>query len=117
MIYKNTNLLVMDKNNILKVKVIHIFKRKKKYASISCFLKVSIQIFNNYIFTKKKIYYSILCLIKKEIQKKDNLIIKFKINSIVILKNRLISLGKEIIGPILFNIKRKKFFYSFLGII
>jgi large subunit ribosomal protein L14 len=54
---------------------------------------------------------------KKEVSKIDGSYVKFKFNSVVLLKKRLTPKGKEIIGPTLTNIKRKKFLASFAGII
>jgi ribosomal protein L14 len=47
----------------------------------------------------------------------DGSYVKFKYNNIVLLKKRLSAKGKEIIGPGLKNIKRKKFLMSFSNII
>lgn len=47
----------------------------------------------------------------------DGSFIVFKQNSCVLLKKRLSTKGKEILGPGLKKIKRKKFLISFSGII
>jgi ribosomal protein L14 len=56
-------------------------------------------------------------LTKKEIKFNDGSYIKFKLNNTVLLKKRLSAKGKEIVGPGLKIIKRKKFLMSFSGIL
>jgi ribosomal protein L14 len=53
----------------------------------------------------------------KEILKRDGSYVLFKNNSIVLLKKRLTPKGKEIVGPTVSNIKRKRFLMSFAGAI
>jgi ribosomal protein L14 len=52
---------------------------------------------------------------KKEIKFNDGSYVKFKFNNAVLLKKRLSAKGKEIVGPGLKVIKRKKFLMSFSG--
>jgi len=47
----------------------------------------------------------------------DGTFIKFKFNSLVLLKKRLSSKGKEIVGPGLRLTQRKKFLMSFPGVL
>ena len=54
---------------------------------------------------------------KKETFKRDGSYVKFKQNSAVLLKKRMTPQGKEVVGPILYNVKRKKFVSSFSGTI
>jgi ribosomal protein L14 len=56
-------------------------------------------------------------LTKKEIKLNDGSYVKFKYNNSVLLKKRLTAKGKEIIGPGLKIIKRKKFLMSFSNVI
>jgi ribosomal protein L14 len=66
---------------------------------------------------KKTKLKSIIILTKKLQKKNDNSYFKFKINSCILLKRRLTPIGKEVFGPAFSNINRKRFLYSFSGII
>lgn len=119
MIIKNSFLIPIDKNGVWLVKVFHLYGGfLKKFASSGSFLKISVRkIKLNSLVLKKSKYKTILILTKKLIKKNDFSFLKFKINSCVLLKRRLTPIGKEIYGPSLINIRRKKFLYSFSGII
>lgn len=65
---------------------------------------------------KKAKVVSFIIRTKKEIQKNDGSFIKFLENNAVLLKRRMTPRGKELVGPVTWNIKRKKFISSF-GII
>jgi ribosomal protein L14 len=54
---------------------------------------------------------------RKEIYKLDGCFVKFFENNVVLLKKRLTPRGKELSGPIVSTIKRKKFAASFPGIV
>lgn len=118
MIQKGSYLIPVDKNGVWLVSTFHIYGGfLNKYAKSGCFLKISIKkIKNNFWITKKSKINSILLLTKKEITL-NGFYFKFKINSCVVLKKRLSSLGSEISGPSLKKLKRKKFIYSFSGIL
>lgn len=60
---------------------------------------------------------SILILSKFPSIKKDKTFIKIHMNKCVLLKKRLQPYGKEIEGPVDKNVARKKFIYSFSGVI
>ena len=119
MIQKGTYLIPMDKNGVWRVMVFHIYGGfKKKYGITGNFLKISVKkIKNSKWLTKKSKLKTILILTKSTIKKKDNSHIKFKLNSCILLKKRLSSVGQILIGPSNINIKRKRFVYSFSGTI
>lgn len=119
MIIKNSFLTPLDKNGVWLVKVFHLYGGfLKKFAVSGSFLKISVRkIKLNSLVLKKSKYKTILILTKKLIKKTDFSYFKFKINSCILLKRRLTPIGKEIYGPSISNIKRKKFLYSFSGII
>jgi large subunit ribosomal protein L14 len=54
---------------------------------------------------------------KKEKIKVDGCFVKFKYNNIILFKKRTTPMGKEIFGPTIRDIKRKKFMNSFPGVI
>lgn len=119
MIIKNSFLTPIDKNGVWLVKVFHLYGGFfKKFAISGSFLKISVRkIKLNSLVLKKSKYKTILILTKKLIKKSDFSYFKFKLNSCVLLKRRLTPIGKEIFGPSISTIKRKKFLYSFSGII
>lgn len=119
MIQKNSYLTPIDKNGVWKVKTFHLYKGfKRKTSSISNFIKVSARVTkpNNWI-SKKSKHISIITHTKKFISKNDGSLIFLKYNTNVLLKKRLSSKGREIIGPGVFNLKRKRFLSSFIKII
>lgn len=119
MIIKGTNLIPLDKNGVWFVKVFHLYGGfYKKYSSSGSFVKVSVKKtkLNSLVLKKNKIK-SIIILTKKLNKFNDFSFCKFSLNNCVLLKRRLTPVGKELLGPCLFNIKRKKFSYSFSGLI
>lgn len=80
------------------------------------FLKVSVQKTapNNWIKKKTKLK-SILIRTKFAIGNKDGVVFSFKENNSILLKKRLSPKGKEVVGPAVRKIRRKKFVSSFAG--
>jgi len=119
MIQKGSYLIPIDKNGVWSVNTFHLYGGfKKKISHISNFVKVSVRNVkpNNWILKKSK-HISIITSTKKFINKSDGSNIYLKFNTNVLLKKRLSSKGREIIGPGLFNLKRKRFLNSFVKII
>ena len=115
MIQKGTILRPADNCGVIKVKVFHVYKGSKgKLAFVGDFLKTSAKLVKpeNPIKKKSKIK-SILIRTVFPIIKKDGSFIRFRKNSLVLLKKRLTPRGKSIRGPIVRLIKRKKFISSF----
>lgn len=109
----------MDKCGVWWVSVFHLYKGFKRTVSKNGnFVKVSVKNTrpDNWVVKKTKIN-GIIILTKKEIRLKDGSYFKFKFNNIILLKKRLTAKGKEIVGPGLKTIKRKKFLMSFSGIL
>lgn len=109
----------MDKCGVWWVNVFHIYKGfNKKIGKSGSFVKVSVRNTrpNNWVVKKTKLN-SIIMLVRKEIRLNDNSNLKFKYNNCILLKKRLTPKGKEIIGPGLKIIKRKKFLASFSGVL
>jgi len=115
MIQKKSYLIPNNKINIWWVSVIHLFIGfKKKIAKNYSYLKVSIKITKlNTLIKKKSKINGLLTLTKKEFLKIDGSLLKFKFNSILLLKKKLLPYGKEIFNPSLFNIKRRKLLIYF----
>lgn len=119
MIQKGTYLIPMDKCGVWWVSVFHIYKGFRHNIGVrGDFVKISVKNTrpDNWVLKKSKIN-SIIILTKKEIRLKDGSYLKFKFNNTVLLKRRLTAKGKEIIGPGLKIIGRKKFLMSFSGIL
>lgn len=119
MINKGTYLTPVDNSGIWAVGVFHIYGGFfRKFGKIGTFFKVSIKTVKiNFIILKKSKVSSILILSKYHSIKNDKTYIKTHNNKCVLLKKRLQPYGKEIEGPIDKNVSRKKFIYSFSGII
>jgi len=92
------------------------FSRKTAYTGD--FVKTSVKITRpeNWLKKKSKIH-GILVRLKKEVYRTDGSSILFFNNNIILLKKRLTPRGKQIYGPVSKTIKRKKFIYSFAGLI
>lgn len=108
-----------DKNGILLVGVFHLYGGfYKKSAMFGDFVKISVkQTLSSFLVLKKSKFKSIIILTKSKQVKLDGSFLIFKINSSVILKRRLTPLGKEILGPVNYNIFRKRFMFSFASVL
>jgi len=109
----------MDRCGVWWVNVFHIYKGfNKKIGTSGNFVKVSVRNTrpSNWILKKTKLN-SIIILTKKNLTLLDNSNVRFKHNNSILLKKRLTPKGKEIVGPGMKNIKKKKFLMSFSGII
>jgi len=116
MIQQNSILTVSDTCGITKVKCFHIYQKKKnKIGYCGNFIKISIRKTLKKLKqkSKRKKSKSIFILAKKFFLKPDGSWLKFKSNVCVLLKKRLTPRGKLVRGPILYNLKRKKFVNSF----
>lgn len=109
----------VDKNGFWTVKTIHLYKgfcRKTSYTGD--FIRVSIKKTKPSMWKERGSRYSSLIVrTSKENFKLDGSFFFFKSNSCVILKKRLSSLGKELLGPASSVVYRKKFLSSFAGIL
>ena len=116
MIQKNTILKVSDTCGITKVKCFHIYQKKKFFTGyVGNFIKVSVRRTHSklkQVFKRKKIK-AIFIVFRQNFLKPDGSNLKFSKNSCVLLKKRLTPRGKLVTGPIIYNLKRKKFVSSF----
>lgn len=119
MIYKNTFLIPADRCGVFWVKVFHLYNGWwRKQAIIGNFIKVSVRDIKASNKLKKKTKLAgIIIRTQKEIIKQDNSWLKFKQNNVILLKRRMTPKGREVIGPIVSKIKRKKFKSSFPKIV
>jgi large subunit ribosomal protein L14 len=106
-----------DKCGVDLVKVFHLYRgfhRKKSY--VGDFVKVSIKKTNPESLIKKKSKIkSILIRTKFSAGLIDGVVYNFKENNLILLKKRLSSRGKEIVGPSSRKLNRKKFLFSLAG--
>lgn len=119
MIIKGSLLVPMDNSGVWRVGVFHLYRGfLKKKAVYGNFVKVSVKSNKlNSVIPKKTKTNAILILSRFRIVKLDGSSIYFKNNFCVLLKKRLQPVGKEIIGPGNYLLLRKKFLYSFSGVI
>lgn len=119
MIIKGTNLIPSDKNGVWNVRVFHLYGGFfKKFSIFGSFIKISVKkVKLNSLVLKKSKLKSIVILTRKLQKKNDFSFFKYKLNSCILLKRRLTPIGKEVIGPAFSSISRKRFLYSFSGIL
>jgi large subunit ribosomal protein L14 len=114
-IQKHTYLVPTDKCGVFWVRVFHVYNGfNQKITYTGRFVKVSVRATkpNNWLRKKTKVK-AFIIRTRKYFKKIDSSTILFFYNTGVLLKKRLTPRGKEIFGPILYNIKRKKFINSF----
>ena len=117
MVQKETNLKPIDRCGVWSVRTFHLYGGSfRKNSTVGNFIKVSVKKTrpNNWVPKKTKLK-AIIVTLKKELIKLDGSYIKFRTNSLVLLKKRLTPKGNLLIGPVSINIKRKKFMSSFCG--
>jgi ribosomal protein L14 len=116
---KESLLIPADKCGVDSVRIFHLyrgFNRKSSY--VGDFVKTSVQKTspNNWIKKKTKLK-SIIVRTSFRNFNLDGCSFRFKDNSSILLKKRLTPRGKEVVGPIVRSIRRKKFVASFAGTI
>jgi len=119
MIQKGSRIIPADKCGVWYAQTFHLYRGyNRKVSFIGEFIKVSVKHTKPENWLKKKTK-SIAFIVrtKKETFKRDGTYIQFNENNAVLLKKRMTPQGKEVNGPILYNVKRKKFIHSFSGII
>ena len=119
MLQKHSYTIPADKCGVWFVKIFHLYRGyNRKVSFVGDFVKGSVKKAKPENFLKKKMKLTgIIIRTKKEIFKRDKSFVKFKYNNIILLKKRMTPHGKELFGPIVYNIKRRKFVSSFAGII
>jgi large subunit ribosomal protein L14 len=108
-----------DRCGVWWVRTFHLYWGfRHKISYIRQFIKISVRKTkpNNWLKKKSKIR-AIIVRTKYGYSRCDSTKIKFWINSCVLLKKRMTPRGKTLFGPIIYNMKRKKFIFSFPAII
>lgn len=119
MIQKTSILIPSDKCGVFTVNTFHLYRGfLRKSSGFGEFIKVSIRKIKPENKLKKKAKRkAIIVRTLGGISFHDGSFIRFNYNSAVILKKRLTPEGKEIFGPILRNLRKKKFRSTFPGLI
>jgi large subunit ribosomal protein L14 len=119
MIYKRTKLIPADQCGVYWVRVFHLYGGgQRKVSYVGEFIKTSVIFTKSENWLKKKAKLNgVLIRLRKESYRADGSSIIFKKNQTVLLKKRLTPRGKELLGPVDANVKRRKFMSSFSGII
>jgi large subunit ribosomal protein L14 len=118
MVQKSSYLIPADKCGVWWVSVFQIYKGSfKKIAYLGGFVKVSVKLTRPQNWLKKKTKLKgMLIRSKKELSKIDGSSVKFFCNNVILFKKRTTPMGKEIYGPTVKDLKRKKFINSFPGV-
>lgn len=117
MIQKGTRVSPADSCGVIWVKVFHLYYGfNRKVAQTGNFVKSSVKETkpNNWLVKKSKVK-GIIIRTKKELVRIDGTTLKFKANSVILLKKRMNTYGSRLLGPIPYTIRRKKFLNSFPG--
>lgn len=119
MIQKTSILIPADKCGVLTTNTFHLYKGfSRKSSYFGEYIKVSVRkIKPENPLTKKSKRKALIVRTIKNTTIMDGSCCKFDFNSLVLLKKRLTTEGKEIYGPIVRSFKKKKFVSSFSGII
>lgn len=119
MIQKETFLKPADKSGVLLVKTFHLYKGfSRKVSFVGNFIKISAKSVKPEATLKKK-GKSIALINKTKFisSKKDGSIQFFYENSCILFKRKLVLRSKELTGPVDYNLKRRKLFYKFPGVL
>lgn len=119
MIQKESFLKPIDKSGVLLVKTFHLYKGfHRNHSYVGNFIKISVKSAKPDSNLKKKSK-SIAMIVKAKYKsyKLDGSLFFFYENSCILFKRKLNLRSKEINGPGDFNIKRRKLFYKFPGIL
>jgi ribosomal protein L14 len=119
LIQKTSILGTSDITGVITVNCFHLYQnKKKKHTGFGRFIKISTRcVLSAYRKLRKKKFKAIVILLKYNFIKPDSSSIKFKKNTCIILKRRVIALSKLVTGVCPYNLRRKKFLTSFPKII
>jgi len=111
MIQMQTELLVADNSGAKKVMCIKVLGgTKKKYASITDLIKVSVKIaIPNSKVKKGDVLNAVIVRTKYGITRKDGSKIKFDTNAVVLLDSKNQPIGTRIFGPIIREMRSEKY--------
>lgn len=119
MLQKSSYVNVSDRCGVWEAKIFHIYRGfLHKAARVGDFVKISIRRTrpNNWLKKGKKSK-SIVIRTRFRVMKRDGSYLRLWENAIVLLKKRMTPRGKELEGPIVYGLRRRKFVASFSGVI
>jgi ribosomal protein L14 len=115
MVFKETRSLVGNKCGVYLVKVFNVYNKQSRCGYLGTFQYTSNQLVSSTLhFLKKKKNKSFFIRGVYNSVKFDGSVLNFNHNSLALLKKRLYVKGSATVGPIPFNIKRKKILSSFI---
>lgn len=119
MIQKSSIVIPADKCGVLTANTFHLYNGSYKGTSaFGEYIKISVRKTKpENTLSKKAKRKALIIRTKKNTHISDGACVRFYYNSVVILKKRLTPEGKEILGPIMRNFKKKKFLSSFSGVV
>ena len=119
MLQKKSKAHPIDFCRVRLCKIFHIFKGfKHQYALLGQFIKASLRTFDKKSLLKKgQQAKGIVVRLKKSQIKADFSQLFLKKNCVVLLKKRLTPIGRELVGPTSFGLRRRKFTNSFAGVL
>lgn len=118
MFQKNSQTIPSDSSGILLVKIIQTRRTStRKHALVGSFLRVVLKSVKPELWKKRKKKSRAICIrTKKNFLRIDGLQYNFSNNSLVLLKKRMNTIGKELYGPTTKDLKIKKFKIAFNAI-
>jgi large subunit ribosomal protein L14 len=119
MLQKSSQAGVSDRCGVWEVNVFHVYKGfRHTHARTGSFVKVSIRRTrpNNWLKRGKKSK-AVIIRTRFKVIKPDGSYVRFSSNAVVLLKKRMTPRGKELVGPITYGLRRRKFVSSFGGVV
>lgn len=116
MLQKLSCLIPCDSTGVFLIRVFHVYQYN--FAKVGSFVKASIRVTQpkNFLRKKRKVK-SFIIRTKFKFLMPDTSHYVYSQNNSIILKKRLKSRGRVVMGPTSYSIKRKKFLKSFVKII
>lgn len=111
MIQTKTNLIVADNSGAKQVECIKVFNTSKRNnATIGDLIVVSIK---KALFKKKikkgQVVFALIIRVNKNIKRKNDTILRFYDNSVVLVNSSLTPIGTRIFGPISYELRKQKY--------
>lgn len=116
MLQKSSCVIPCDSTGVFLIRVFHVYQHN--FANVGSFVKASIRVTQpkNFLKKKRKVK-SFILRTKFKFIMPDTSNFVFSENNSIILKKRLKSRGRVVLGPTSYSIKRKKLLKSFIKII
>lgn len=119
MLQKSSHVNVSDKCGVWSAQVFHVYRGSRhRFALTGDFVKVSIRRTrpNNWLRKGKKSKALVIRTRFKSTRVDGSYVCTWE-NNVILLKKRMTPRGKELLGPITYGLKRRKFVSSFGGVV